>query len=100
MPIPTSRHGDSVPLVTTPTSRSSRTTAFPWRGMPAPVSTNGPSFWSVPCSRAGDPGPGEPERGEFRVGALRAGPGDGLGADEARGLLAAPAEPGLDGVAA
>ena len=45
--MPTSRHGDSVPLVTSPPP----TTGLPWRAMPAPVSVKGTSFSRGPASR-------------------------------------------------
>ena len=74
MPIPRSRHGEKVPLVTTPPPA----TGFPGGRSPAPSIGKATSF-----SR----------------GAGGAGRGDGLGADEAGRLLAAPAESGLDRVA-
>ncbi len=74
MPIPWSRQGDSVPLVTMP-SPLSVCTGLPWRGMPGPVKANGTSFWAVV------PGSGS------------------LSAPMKSGLaLAAPAEAGLDRV--
>ena len=71
MPIPTSRQGESVPLVTSP-----------------------PPTTGLPC--AGDPGPGEPERGELLGRAAGPRRGHRFGTDEAGGLLAAPAEARLD----
>ena len=71
MPIPTSRHGDIVPLVTTPPP----TTGLPWRAIPGPVSLKGTSFSAGPASRAAR---------------------TASDADEAGVLLAAPAQAGLD----
>ena len=68
------RHGLSVPHVTSPPPAI----GLPWRAMPGPVRAKGTSCSAVPFSRAGR---------------------DRVGADEARGLLAAPAEAGLDRVA-
>ena len=69
--MPCSRLGESVPEVTSPPP----STGLPWRAMPGPVRTNGTSFSCGPASRV---------------------VGDRLGADEAGGLLHAPAEAGLD----
>ena len=63
--------GDSVPQVTSPP---------PWIGV----------------ALAGDAGAGEHERDELLRRAVLAGDPDRVGADEARVLLAAPAEAGLD----
>ena len=69
--MPEPRLGESVPAVTSPPP----TTGLPWRAMPGPVITNGTSRSAGPSSRAAR---------------------DRLGADEARVLLAAPAQAGLD----
>src|SRR3954467_10316459 len=71
MPMPIPRHGDMVPDVTSPPP----TTGLPWRR---------------------DPGTSHGERDELLVRSGLADRADGLGADEPRVLLAAPAEAGLD----
>ena len=71
IPIPRSRHGEKVPLVTSPPP----ITGLPWRAIPGPSISNATSFSAGPA---------------------RARRGHGLGADESGLLGAAPAETRLD----
>src|SRR4029078_12150777 len=92
MPMRTSRHGDSVPLVTTPPP----SIALPGRGMPRPVRRNGrrraAGRASPPAPAGAAPGaPLAPLAPEATPHAAHR-----AGADEPRALLAAPAEPALD----
>ena len=48
IPMPRSRHGENVPLVTSPPP----TTGLPWRAIPCPSITNGTSFSAGPAARA------------------------------------------------
>ena len=78
IPMPIPSDGENVPLVTVPTGSSPARIGLPWRGIPRSVIDEGD---------------------EPLGGSVGAGGGDGLGAGEARLLLAAPAQTGLDRVA-